>query len=78
MAEFTEAIRAALPSVTITHNALWWANQSDSYVKREIDSANVIELERGFNDGASLTAVAPSATRPSWTTSTGCTRVVSR
>ena len=51
IAEFTEAIRAGLPNAQITHNAQWWVDQSDPYVQREIDSANVIELERGFNDG---------------------------
>jgi hypothetical protein len=51
IAEFTEAIRAGLPTAKITHNAQWWVDQSDSYVQREIRSADTIELERGFNDG---------------------------
>lgn len=51
VAEFTESIRAALPSAVIAHNAQWGASESDPYVQREIDSANIIELERGFNDG---------------------------
>lgn len=51
IAEFCEAIRAGLPTAQITHNALWWMNQSDTYVQREVRSADTIELERGFNDG---------------------------
>ena len=51
IAEFCEAIRAGLPTTQITHNALWWMDQSDPYVQREIKSADTIELERGFNDG---------------------------
>jgi hypothetical protein len=50
VAEFTEQIRAQIPGVTITHNALWWVNQEDPFVQREIDSADVIDLERGAND----------------------------
>ena len=51
IAEFCEAIRTGLPTAQITHNALWWMDQSDPYVQREIKSADTIELERGFNDG---------------------------
>ena len=51
IAEFCEAIRAGLPTAQITHNAQWWLSQSDPYNQREIKSADVIELERGFNDG---------------------------
>lgn len=50
MAEFTEQIRTQLPGVQIVHNALWTADQNDPYVQREIDSADMVNLERGFND----------------------------
>src|SRR4051812_34343045 len=54
MAEFTEQIRAALPNALILHNSIWFAGgdarQSDPYIRREIASANLINLERGVND----------------------------
>jgi hypothetical protein len=56
MAEFTEQIRAAVPSsFEILHNSIWYAGGSardrDSYVQREILAADTINLERGTNDG---------------------------
>lgn len=50
MAEFLEEIRAAIPEATITHNSHWWLDHEDPYVKRQVDAADVIELERGFSD----------------------------
>jgi hypothetical protein len=50
VAEFTEEIRDAFPDVEIVHNSLWWVDHSNPYVKRQTDAADVIELERGFND----------------------------
>jgi hypothetical protein len=50
IAEFTEEIRAAMPSAEIVHNTNWWEDQNNGYVQREISSANAIELERGFSD----------------------------
>jgi Hypothetical glycosyl hydrolase family 15 len=50
IAEFTEEIRAAMPSAEIVHNTNWWEDQNSTYVQREINSANAIELERGFSD----------------------------
>lgn len=50
VAEFTEAIRSALPGKEIVHNAIWFSGFSDPYVQRELRSADVIELERGVND----------------------------
>jgi hypothetical protein len=50
IAEFTEEIRAAMPTAEIVHNTAWWEDQSNPYVQREIRSANAIELERGFSD----------------------------
>jgi len=51
MAEFTELIRAALPAAEIVHNQVWFfAPLTDPYVQRAIAAADVIEIERGFND----------------------------
>lgn len=50
MAEFLEEIRAAFPDTEITHNPHWWLSHSDPFVQRQTDAADVIELERGFND----------------------------
>lgn len=59
MAEFTEQIRLALPGKEIVHNAIWYAGcgqtaescWSDPNIRRELLAADVIELERGVNDG---------------------------
>ena len=51
VAEFTEMIRAAFPSKEIVHNAIWYSGYSDPYVQRELRAADLIELERGVNDG---------------------------
>jgi len=51
VAEFTEEIRSALPGADISHNAgQWWTQHSDPYYQRELNAADMIELERGFND----------------------------
>jgi len=54
MAEFMAEIRAAFPSSEIVHNALWFANShagtADPSIRREIESANYVYLERGVND----------------------------
>jgi hypothetical protein len=54
MAEFMSEIRAAFPSSEIVHNAIWFANgdagSSDPSIRREIEAANYIMLERGVND----------------------------
>ena len=50
IAEFVEEIDAALPDAEIAHNQLWWASKQDRFVRRQIDAADMIELERGFND----------------------------
>jgi hypothetical protein len=55
VAEFTEEIRAALPGVKITHNVIWYVDREDPSVRREMASANVVNLERGVNDSG-LTA----------------------
>jgi len=54
MAEFMAEIRGALPNAEIVHNALWFADgdagTNDPSIRREIESANYILLERGVND----------------------------
>src|SRR5919106_3514350 len=50
VAEFLEEIRAAFPGAQITHNPHWWLPHSDPEVRRQVAAADVIELERGFND----------------------------
>ena len=50
MAEFTEQIQAALPGKEIVHNAIWFADDDDPSVRRELDAATHVELERGVND----------------------------
>ncbi len=50
VAEFTEEIRAAFPNHEIVHNAIWYADQNDQYVKRAHQAADYIDLERGVND----------------------------
>lgn len=51
VAEFTEEIRRALPRQEIVHNALWFAGHDDRFVRRQLEAATHIELERGLNDG---------------------------
>jgi hypothetical protein len=51
VAEFTEAIRAAFPTAEIVHNVLWFVPPDDVFVERQLASADVVGLERGFNDG---------------------------
>jgi hypothetical protein len=54
MATFVEQIRAALPSTEIVHNPIWFADSpartGDPYIRREIEAADYINLERGIND----------------------------
>ena len=55
MAKFMQEVRAALPHTEIIHNAIWFADSptrtADPYIRREINAANYINLERGVNDG---------------------------
>jgi hypothetical protein len=51
-----EQVRVALPSVEIAHNAIWFAgggnhDGTDPFIQRQIRAADIINLERGFNDG---------------------------
>jgi hypothetical protein len=51
MAEFMEQLRAAVPGAEIAHNAIWYAGPtSDPYVRRQVDAADYINLERGATD----------------------------
>lgn len=54
MAEFMAEIRAAFPSTEIVHNVIWFADSdagtADPSIRREIESANYIFLERGVNE----------------------------
>ena len=54
VAGFTTQIRRALPGEEIVHNSIWFAGgarrQADAGVRRQIRSADVINLERGVND----------------------------
>ena len=55
-ADFLEQLRAALPGVEIAHNAIWFTgggnhDGTNPYIQRQIRAADVINLERGFNDG---------------------------
>jgi len=50
-AEFMEAIRAALPEAEIAHNSIWYAGPlDDPFIRRQIDAADYINLERGATD----------------------------
>jgi hypothetical protein len=49
MADFMEQIRAAFPGKEIVHNAIWYADDTPD-VRRELRAADVVGLERGFND----------------------------
>jgi hypothetical protein len=54
IAGFTTQIRRALPQEEIVHNSIWFAGgarrQADPSVRKQIRSADLINLERGVND----------------------------
>src|SRR3954469_18425530 len=50
MAEFMEQIRSELPGAEIVHNSLWFDGDSDPYIQRQLNAADLIEVERGVND----------------------------
>jgi Hypothetical glycosyl hydrolase family 15 len=57
MVTFMAELRAAIPTYEIVHNSVWYedggsANRGTTspIIRREIEAANVIEIERGFND----------------------------
>jgi hypothetical protein len=49
MADFMVEVRAAFPGREIVHNAVWYADDTRD-VRRQLDAADFIGLERGFND----------------------------
>jgi hypothetical protein len=54
VADFTTQIRTTLPGVELLHNAIWYAGgpnrDADANVKRELMSADFINIERGVAD----------------------------
>jgi hypothetical protein len=50
VADFMVQVRDALPGIEIVHNALWPVPDTLPDVARELNAADYIELERGFND----------------------------
>jgi hypothetical protein len=50
MAEFMAEVRAAMPHAEIVHNVLWFAGDGSADLRRELASANYVEIEHGFND----------------------------
>lgn len=54
IAGFTTQVRQALPRAEIVHNSIWFAGgerrQDDPSVRKQIRSADIINLERGVND----------------------------
>jgi hypothetical protein len=49
LADFMVQIRAAFPDKEIVHNAIWYTLDNPD-VQRELHAADVVGLERGFND----------------------------
>jgi hypothetical protein len=54
MADFMAEVRAAFPTKEIIHNVIWYVPDSPD-VRRLLKSADIVALERGFND-AGLTS----------------------
>lgn len=50
MAEFMEQVRREIPGAEIVHNSLWFDGDADPYVQRQLEAADLIEIERGIND----------------------------
>jgi Hypothetical glycosyl hydrolase family 15 len=50
MAGFMAQVRAALPHAELVHNVLWFAGDGSADLRRELASANYVEIEHGFND----------------------------
>lgn len=50
MVEFMEAVRAAFPDHEIAHNLIWYADSDDPWVRRQIQAADYVNLERGATD----------------------------
>jgi Hypothetical glycosyl hydrolase family 15 len=50
MAAFMAQVRAALPGVELVHNTIWTVGDASADLKQQLDSADYVEIERGFND----------------------------
>ena len=51
LAEFMEQIRAAVPNKLLVHNTIWYISPfTNQYLLREIQAADIIEMEQGFFD----------------------------
>ena len=50
MADFMVRVRQEIPGIEIVHNVLWPVPDTSVDVQRELNSADYLELERGFND----------------------------
>jgi putative glycosyl hydrolase-like family 15 (GHL15) protein len=50
MARFMAQVRAAFPHTEIVHNVIWPVGDATPDLRRELNAATYIELERGFND----------------------------
>jgi hypothetical protein len=50
MADFMVQVRAAIPDAEIVHNAIWTVGDASTDLKRQLGAADLIEVERGFND----------------------------
>ena len=51
MADFMVAVRAALPATEIVHDVLWYKGDAGD-VLRELQAANAVSLDKGFNDSS--------------------------
>ena len=71
-----EQLRAELPQdAEIVQNQVYFhAGPANPYVRRAIDAATHIEIERGVNDSGITAAAASSASRRCWPGSTTPTR----
>ena len=67
MADFMQEVRAALPGVEIVHNAIWTVGDATPDLRRQLNAADYIELERGFNDAG----IVGGASKFGWQTLAG-------
>jgi len=47
---FTAEIRAAFPQAELVHNVLWFAGDGDPEIRRQLASADLVNIEHGVND----------------------------
>jgi putative glycosyl hydrolase-like family 15 (GHL15) protein len=50
MADFMSQVRAALPGVELVENSIWTVGDGSADLRKQLDSADYVEVERGFND----------------------------